>query len=143
MIETDRLDDIPAGAVAEVIELKDDIRDTTHQKNSSVLAPFNGYLCRYLEQKGSTTLQRVERRTFTQRGLQFSHYSFAYEEIFLSDSAEFSDDPYAVAIRNLHLSVIPANLPCRTKELASLQQYILVGLRDRSASSPYGSLCIA
>ena len=65
------------------------------------------------------------------RGMQFSDYSVAYEKLFSSDSAEFSDDPYAVAIRNLHLSVIPVNLPCRTKELASLQQYILVGLRER------------
>ena len=98
---------------------------------SAHLSSNASFVCRYLDMKGSRILQKVSRASMIHRGMQISDYSAAYEKLFSSDSVEFSDDPYAVAIRNLHLSVIPVHLPCRDKELASLQQYILVGLQER------------
>lgn len=127
LLETDTLDDIPAGSVMEVIEVVD---EQTKKRQIT-----NIFFCKYMY-NGSGIL-KVSRSTMTKRGVsEYSHYSFAYEDLLNDGSVSFSNDPYAIAIRNLHMSVIPASLPCRTVELNSLQNYLMSGLRDRKQLRP-------
>ena len=134
LVESDNLEDIPAGSVTEIIDLVGS--QPKQGKTNLVLTSSNRHVCRFMELTGTSALQKVSRHSMLQRGMSFSHYSFAYADHFAGDSAEFSSDPFAVAIRNLHISVIPSNLPCRSKELQTLKEYMLNGIRNKLQQKP-------
>jgi ATP-dependent Clp protease ATP-binding subunit ClpA len=74
-----------------------------------------------------------------QRGIDHSQYKHAYVD-YMRDQAITSQqnrelDPYSIAIKRLHISVIPEILPCRNKERKDIEDYISDGLR-RGKKSP-------
>ena len=45
-------------------------------------------------------------------------------------------DPISTAIRNLHISVIPANLPGREKEQNDIERFIEEGIKSNGSYAP-------
>lgn len=141
LIESDELDDIPAGAVQEVIELAG--------------KASNSFFSRYLE-TANRSLERVNPSTSFQRGMAMSHYRYAYADqlpTLLSDQqqkrsggSEGGDggqeemksggtEDCAVAIQRMHLSVVPDELTCREAEHELIYSFIRKGVEARYSKS--------
>eukprot|EP00981_Chlorochromonas_danica_P005493 scaffold1110_cov182-Ochromonas_danica.AAC.20 len=141
LIESDELDDIPAGAVQEVIELAG--------------KASNSFFSRYLETT-NRSLERVNPLTIFQRGMAMSHYQYAYSDqlpTLLSDQqqkrscgSEGGDggqeemksggtEDCAVAIQRMHLSVVPDELTCREAEHELIYSFIRKGVEARYSKS--------
>ena len=131
LIESDNLDDIPAGSVAEVIEIRD------YSGRQSQSNTFIGhYICRYMETSGTKAIQKISHHSMRQRGMKLSHYGYAYSDYFENEVTDLNTDPYSIAIRNLHISVIPTNLPCRSEERNMLQDYLRRCISTRDFQKP-------
>ncbi|KAJ1433861.1 P-loop containing nucleoside triphosphate hydrolase protein [Ochromonadaceae sp. CCMP2298] len=125
LIESDCLDDIPAGSVVEVVDIKG------ADPGKGRLGTY--YVVRFLESRASQTLQKVAAPSLQQRGLSYSHYRYAYLE--LASKTEQLTDPFSLAIQRLHISVIPASLPCRSFQRTTVEDYIRGGL-DAASTKP-------
>lgn len=81
------------------------------------------YVCRFMEIRGSRTIQKIRNKGMFSRGMEQSCYVHIYAK-FVEDYTENGDlyptDIYSVAIRRLHMSVLPDNLPCRVEERAKV-----------------------
>ena len=135
LFETSAIDDIAAGAVVEMIELKG-----FSESQNSIHCDSSYFLLRYMLSINNS-LQKVSLRSFRERGFNLSEYKYAYTDIIGgSDNNDngnrIANDPYSSAIRNLHISVIPDNLPCRDSELKTIENFIQKGIVSREAQKP-------
>jgi len=133
LVESDSLDDIAAGSVVEVIDIKG-------VNQSKRLTAGSFYICRFLESASTSSLQKVSPHSMFRRGLSYSHYGYAYVEHLDSIGgagaggggggvgSDQEPDPFSVAIQRLHVSVIPDSLPCRDFERTTVEEYIRGGL---------------
>jgi len=141
LVESDQLDDVSAGAVCEIIYLTDTVpsnKDKKSSKKSSEVVDTSKLLCRYMVTTGSNSVLNVPAHTVVQRGAALSHYNFAYSEYFrhLGGSSVNAADHYSVAIRNLHISVIPENMPCREVERSAIEKFLRMGIESRKDMKP-------
>jgi hypothetical protein len=92
-----------------------------------------------MESTSSTSIQHVAHQSYFKRGMALSHYDYAYES--LMDSYDVSDgalptDKFSVAIRKLHVSVVPEQLPCRTEERTEIEAFIRDAIVTGSTGKP-------
>lgn len=133
LVETDTLDDTSAGAACEVIVVED-----WKKRKTRVTTATNGFPCRYMVTTGSNSVQEVSMSTLRKRGATMSHYNYAYADYHAASgggSTSSDTDHYSIAIKNLHISVIPENLPCRTKEFNEIERLVKDGLESSGIKS--------
>lgn len=145
LIESDSLDDIPAGSILELIRVVNEKGGKVRSSSSSF------FVCRYLTTANSSALQYVSQESVLPRGMAMSSYQHAYLGHFpeggksasASASASSSSggatvignsDPYSTAIRKLHVSVIPEVLPCRVEERRKIYDILRKSIVDRSST---------
>jgi hypothetical protein len=104
------------GAVTEVIDIKG--VDPEKRLSSSY------YTCKYMESSHSSSLQKVSSHSMLQRGMEYSHYAYAYTDFLQVKYNSIQTDPFSQAIQRLHISVIPESLPCREAERRTIEDYI-------------------
>ena len=145
LIETDILDDIPAGSILGKTDLqayeqmkkrKRDESDasgnpTSSSSSSSSLGTHKKagetYYCRFLETSGSHAMQVVSIHSMFKRGMDLSEYQHAYASVveeYDSTRNSMPTDKFSIAIRKLHVSVLPDFLPCRTEQREKIQNSI-------------------
>ena len=78
LLETDILDDIPIGSVAEHIKIRQGGAAFNNDNDGEEDALESYFVVRYTQLQGSTALQPVQVRTMLQRGMTLSHYQYAY-----------------------------------------------------------------
>lgn len=108
------------GAVTEVIDIKG--ADPSKRLTSGY------FICRYLESEHSSALQKVSPHSLLQRGMEMSHYGYAYAEYLKDQDGAAQSDPFQQAIQRLHISVIPDTLPCREAERRQIEDYLRSGV---------------
>lgn len=123
LIETDAVDDVPAGAIVETIAIAG--TDIAYQSTQS-----NQYICRYWKKEG--TIHEVSPRTIYLRGYNVSEYKEAYPMTAGQSHSVDENDPYTLAIQKLHLSVVPESLPCREKETNEVARFMRNRMARRS-----------
>ena len=144
LIESDSLDDIPAGSILELIRVVNEKGGKVRSSHSSF------FVCRYLTTANSSALQYVSQQSVLPRGMAMSSYQHAYLGHFPegSQSATASasssssggaavtsnSDPYSTAIRKLHVSVIPEVLPCRLEERRKIYDVLRKSIIERSST---------
>eukprot|EP01038_Epipyxis_sp_PR26KG_P009320 gene9320-12556_t len=128
LVETDIIDDIPAGAVNEIIEISNLVSKATIGSNK--------FLCRYMVHKEWGTVEKVLSSTILERGMSFSHYKHAYLSYLSNLRPNVISDPYTNAIKQLHISVIPDSLPCRSEERKKIENYIINGIKSHGSCKP-------
>ena len=139
LFESDCLDDVPAGAVCERIEITDQplLAASFSSASSSSSSCSSVFVVRYMEVSESNALHSVALHSSLQRGLGLSHYSEAYGRV--ADAAGHAEevsslldnDEYSSAIKRLHISVIPQQLPCRTAERFKIESFMRDGVAAR------------
>jgi hypothetical protein len=82
------------------------------------------YICKYMESSHSSSLQKVSSHSMLQRGMEYSHYTYAYTDFLQAKYNSSQTDPFSLAIQRLHISVIPESLPCREAERRTVEDYI-------------------
>jgi hypothetical protein len=139
LVETMVLDDIPVGSIIEKVELRgyDQARKRKAEDTAGPEAgtPCSVYYLRFFEMKGTVTMQMVSMRTLYARGMKMSHFRYAYKDAGLVDApdaliASVPTDKFSVAIRKLHVSVLPNELPCRTLQRETIQSAIREAIVD-------------
>jgi len=137
LVESDLLDDIPAGSIVEHIKIVQ-AAGQSRGGSSSSSSSSSHFVCRYLATTISTALQPVSQRTSLQRGLGMSLYQYAYIDFFPAEGGVNgaatglpAADPYSNAIRKLHVSVVPDVLPCRVEERAKIYDILRRAIRDK------------
>jgi hypothetical protein len=71
--------------------------------------------------------------------MDWSHYEYAYESILETyDGSEgaLPTDKFSVAIRKLHVSMIPDQLPCRTEEREEVETFIRSAITSGDTGKP-------
>ena len=139
LVESDLLDDIPAGSIVEHIKIVQVAGQSIGGSSSSTsLSSSSHFVCRYLATTISTALQPVSQRTSLQRGLAMSSYQYAYVDFFPAETGVNgvatglpAADPYSNAIRKLHVSVVPDVLPCRVDERTKIYDILRRAIRDK------------
>ena len=123
LFESDGLDDIPAGSIKQLITIKDYKRDSDKRDRVSDTSYF---ICRYMESSATNSIQKVSLNHILERGMDLSAYRHAYVSHLetCNDIHSTSIDRYSVALRQLHISVIPDSLPCRTEHKEQIESYI-------------------
>ena len=123
LFESDGLDDIPAGSIKQLITIKDYKRDSDKLDRVSTNSYF---MCRYMESSATNSIQKVSLNHILERGMDLSAYRHAYVSHLetCNDIHSTSIDRYSVALRQLHISVIPDSLPCRTEHKEQIENYI-------------------
>ena len=84
------------------------------------------FVCRYLCSETQDTLIPVRMSDLSRRGAAYSEYSDAYT-CDRSDSpgqVDDSKDMYSKAVTQLHVSVLPTELPCRQEEQTRVYNYL-------------------
>jgi hypothetical protein len=94
------------------------------------------FVCRYMESAHSSALQKVSPHSMLQRGIELSHYGYAYADYMQAQDNAVPSDPYSLAIQRLHISVIPATLPCREAERKQIEDYIRNGVTKGEVHRP-------
>ena len=92
-----------------------------------------------MEISGSNSIQRVAHHSYFRRGMDWSHYEYAYESILDTyDGSEgaLPTDKFSVAIRKLHVSMIPDQLPCRTDEREEVESFIRQAIISGDTGKP-------
>jgi hypothetical protein len=116
-------------------------------KGASDLLPLSGFICRYQLKKDSSnnSIISTSLHGLLHRGLDLSEYTFAYNRnellswIKRSGTEEETNillDPYAMAIAQLHISIVPENLPCRSKEKATIVDFIRSSILALGSQKP-------
>lgn len=82
------------------------------------------FICKYMVGEHSSSLQKVVPHSMLQRGMEMSHYSYAYTTFLTMQNSNIQSDPISEAIQRLHISVIPESLPCREDERLIVENYI-------------------
>eukprot|EP01031_Cornospumella_fuschlensis_P047715 gene47715-58455_t len=119
LVESDQLDDIPAGAVLEHIEIID---STSAPTNTSSSAAF---VCNYLYQHSARSLAKASSKFLLQRGLEYSHYGEYYRATTSSNATDpQQQDPVTFAISRLHVNVLPDFLCGREAEGQAIYQFL-------------------
>ena len=164
LIETDILDDIPAGSILGKIELQayehmkkrkrdekevhgGDVGTSSSSFSSSSSSSSSSfslglqhkkacdtYYCRVLETSGSHSMQIVSIHSMFKRGMDISCYQYAYASVveeYDSIRNSMPTDKFSVAIRKLHVSVLPDFLPCRTEQREKIQNSIREAIVQR------------
>lgn len=128
-METDILQDIPAGSVNELIDICGTSLSLGMTVTSTSSSPSEAYMCSHME-SSSGALQRTTAHNLLQRGMGLSHYAHGYEDFLeaLEPSQELDD--YALAIQRMHISVVPDELPCRSAEHRELKEFVRKGVRE-------------
>ena len=151
LIETDIMDDIPAGSILGKIDLqayeqmkkrKRDEDDASGNASSSSSSsglqksqPSDTNYCRFLETSGSHAMQVVSIHSMFKRGMDLSEYQHAYASVveeYDSTRNSMPTDKFSMAIRNLHVSVLPDFLPCRTEQREKIQNSIREAIVERN-----------
>jgi hypothetical protein len=130
LVETDTLDDIPAGSISEVVRIANSSRF------DSAVSSANDYVCRCLITSESNAIQKVNPRTIRERGLKMSEYKHAYTSLLNKESLRLERDVFSIAVQRLHISVVPQNLPCRDREKTSVTEFIKQRICNREISGP-------
>lgn len=140
LIATEELDDISIGAVSELINVKGSFNPSQDMIDESRLTYFQ---CRYLLLK-SNTFQPLDMKTFFLQGISLSEYDCIYADETLNEINQMTNglskqnegvndedtDPFSMAIKQLHISVIPDKLPCRQLEQETITETIKKCLVD-------------
>lgn len=129
LVETELIDDIPAGSIIKMFNI--------FEFNNDVNVTKNGFITRYIEKKSSNSIQKVLFKDIFERGISFCTFQDEYSsyfETFANNS--LSSDIYSTAIRSLHISVLPDSLPCRSKETSLIQESLIKALKSKNGSKP-------
>lgn len=94
------------------------------------------FICRFLVSPQSSALQKVSPHSMLPRGMEYSHYAYAYAEHIKALNVDYQSDPFSVAIQRLHISVIPDSLPCRGAERTAIEEYIRSGILSHGSHRP-------
>jgi Cdc6-like AAA superfamily ATPase len=103
------------------------------------------YSCRYLCTKSLDTLIPIEVDEIWKRGVRYSNYDHIYAAsphgLSNDDNCETGllvpkNDPYSIAITQLHVSFVPETMPCRQEEHQRILDFILRQLRPRHGTVP-------
>lgn len=94
----------------------------------SVVATGDNFVCRYLCTDTHDALVPIRVSDMVTRGTAYSDYSYAYVNRSNSVSSAFTlpecEDVYSKAISQLHVSVLPAELPCRQEEQNKVYNFL-------------------
>lgn len=104
--------------------------------------PQSHFICRYLATTQSNTIQKVVAHSMFQRGMAHSQYAYAYTDYVENrlGSTEFTDS-FSRAIQQLHISVIPEKLPCRTEQRNVIEGHIRSGILGKGAQKGAMYIC--
>lgn len=150
LIETEVVDDIGAGAIAEVIAVVQGTAVSAKKHSSKKAKTVEErneskptYPCRYLDIAGSNSLQVVQMKSIFNRGMQYSEYRHAYVDYIAklgggssSSGGSKEVDIYSDAIRKLHISVLPERLPCRQNEREKIYTEMRNAIVERHMTKP-------
>lgn len=149
LIESDLLDDIPAGSIAEhikVIQVSEKGSNASNNSRMESLRPGEShFVCRYLATSNSTSFQYISQQSVFQRGMSMSFYQHAYLDYVKeigdgtgssSSSSCLTSDPYSNAIRKLHISVVPDILPCRVEERNKIYDILRNAICKKDQNKP-------
>lgn len=82
-------------------------------------------------------MHKVSPHSMLQRGMEISHYAHAYTAHLEAPPADdVQTDPFSLAIQRLHISVIPASLPCRAEERKTVENYLRAGVVEQGSHRP-------
>ena len=108
-----------------------------------------GYPCRFLLSEQKDTLLPISARTMWQRSTQYSTYARYYDEYRTSQEAislsgkgsgagagGSAHDPFSQAVAQLHISVLPAALPCREEEQRKVFQFLKTAMTEGGRKRP-------
>ena len=95
----------------------------------------SSFVTRFMETTGSSSIQLVPIHSILKRGFDSSQYKHAYASII--DNLDtyhlvVPTDKFSLAIRKLHVSVLPEILPCRSAERDIVQNSIREGIVNPS-----------
>lgn len=140
LVECDRLDDIPAGVMVDHIQILDVPADPSQplqpqlQGKETPRQPI--FVCRYMEKRSSNSLVNITMSSCYARGMELSEYRDAYSSLEGLGATDMMNDPYSLAIRKLHISMLPETLPCRSEEMEMVKRYIRNGIISKGVTKP-------
>lgn len=107
------------------------------------------YPCRYLLSEQEDTLLPISVRAMWQRSTQYSEYAHYYDEYTASHGGSSltgegggsgggggAQDPFSKAVAQLHISVLPAALPCREDEQRKVFQFLKSAMTEGGRKRP-------
>ena len=142
------MNDVPLGSIIKRVEVRgyDQVKkrkaseEEEEEEDGGVAAAADPdgaacsvYYCRFLEMRGSSSIQMVSIHSLFKRGMDISEYQHAYLSVMEQydvDNTNVPTDKYSVAIRKLHVSVLPSDLPCRTQQRETIQSAIRQAILD-------------
>lgn len=99
------------------------------------------FRCRFFKSSESDALQPATGDRFLQRGMAASKYAEYYKNYIGNGKFSSGGDAstgqsiYSKAIQNLHISVVPDELPCREDQRRDIQDHIRQFISGRSSSA--------
>lgn len=120
----------------EIITLKDYISPRTDQARVSDMDQASYFHCELMKYSDSDTLHPLSMDEAFRQGMEMSEYLDAYKEYIQDTTYTYSKDPFSIAIRNLHISIIPDKLPCRDKEHEEIKRFLVGGFRNHGSNVP-------
>lgn len=141
------------GAIIELVNL---VKDPA-QKNEKKASEWNldasragqkaTIVCRYLQTDDDQTLVPVGREGMSERGFRLSSFQLAYSDkkssekggqttLSMADVDTLGVDPYLLAIRRLHLSVVPQEVPCRESEKEKVMDAVRTCITQEHGNCP-------
>ena len=149
LIETCNLDDIPVGSIAEHVRILQAPTSAKSKEANNLKGKGSYFVCRYMETPGSNALQPILVKSMFLRGMGLSEYKHVYQSyldekgygldgngVRVIDSKSRPTDIYSTAIRKLHVSVLPENMPCRTEEKKKVLDILREAIVNGSAAKP-------
>lgn len=133
LVETEHLDDIPAGSICDIINIIQ-----YKSTNTSNNANNKTFICRYSETRETNAILKTNIRSIFERGMALSEYNHAYISHLetCTDIDASTSDIYSRAIRQLHISILPETLPCRNEEQMKIELHIRKGIGGGGATKP-------
>ncbi len=116
------------GSVSEIIDILG--ADPTKRLTSGY------FICRFMVNSESSSMQKVSPHSLLKRGMEVSHYAYAYAAHLEAQNGDFQTDPFSLAIQRLHISVIPESLPCRAGERETVENYLRTGVVSQGSHRP-------
>jgi hypothetical protein len=138
IIESELLDDVACGAIIEKVSVSGYYQEESKEELDKISANNVGlpvYVCRFMEMRGSQTIQKIRNSSIFARGMPYSSYAPIYAKYvkeYMEKGDLYPTDIYSTAIRRLHMSVLPDNLPCRSDERVKVQDAIREVIVDSS-----------
>jgi len=138
LIECDRLDDIPAGVIVDHIIIEDVPTDPQIAQLQLHSQPFRHpkFVCRYMEKRSSNSFMNISMASCYARGMDLSEYRDSYSSLEGAAADDLMNDPYSQAMRKLHISMLPATLPCRSQEMEIVTNYIRTAVISKGVTKP-------